>query len=66
MFYEERKPSWEGKSSQEKVGTSPDPEQAPRAHTEKELPKTQDVMRETKGRADALASYYLAKDLKII
>ena len=53
---------------QEKVSISPDTEQAPRADTEMKHPKTQDVMREQEGRADAFAFYYLvfAKDLKIL
>lgn len=47
------------KSSQEKVGISPDTERALRADTEMKYPKTQDITRKNEGRADAFAFYYL-------
>lgn len=54
MFSEERKASCEWKSSQEKVGRSPDPEQAPRARTDTKLPKTQAIMRQNESRAECI------------
>lgn len=56
------------KSSQEKVGMSPDTEQGPRADIEMKYPKTQDITRKMKAEQMYLLSImsYFAKDLKII
>lgn len=56
------------KSSQEKVGISPDTERAPRADTEMKYPKTQDITRKNEAEQMHLLSIIscFAKDLKII